>query len=135
MSGKFTKINDSNFDSLVIIPQKPTVVFFTANWSGPSRTLRPTLETVADKYRTKATVYEIDVDENPIIPTAYGVRSIPAILLFADGRQVDSQIGGAFSRDKLEEKIEKITFSSELYKSVAAFSRKFAAHFSARFGA
>jgi thioredoxin 1 len=128
MSEKITKISDHNFDSLVIIPKKPTLVYFSANWSGPSRIVRPILETAAEKYRPKVTIYELDVDENPIIQIAYGVRSVPTILFFAGGRLVDSYVG-AISRDKLEEKIGKITFSGELYKSVAAFTKKFAARF------
>jgi thioredoxin 1 len=133
MSDKITKITDSDFDSLVVIPKKPAVVFFAANWSGPSRMMRPTLETAADKYTAKVTVYEMDVDENSIIPMAYGVRSIPTILLFAAGQLVDCHVGG-ITRDKLEEKIEKIAASGELYKNMMAFSKKFAARIGGRFG-
>src|SRR4051812_15490130 len=133
MSEIITKIRDDNFDSLVIIPRKPAVVFFSANWSGPSRIVRPTLETAADKYRAKIAFYEIDVDENPIIQMAYGIRSLPAILLFADGRLDDSCLG-AISRDKLEEKLEKLTAPGELYKNMLAFSKKFAVGLGRRFG-
>lgn len=133
MSDKITKITDSNFDSLVIIPKKPAVVFFSANWSGPSRMVRPTLESAAEKYSGKAAFYELDVDENPIIQMAYGVRSLPTILFFANGQLVDSYIG-AISRDKLDEKLSKITASGEAFKNMVAFSKKFAAHIGARFG-
>jgi thioredoxin 1 len=133
MSEKITKITDSNFDSLVIIPKKPAVVCFSANWSGPSRIVRPTLETAADKYSGKVTFYELDVDENPIIQMAYGVRSIPAILLFAGGQLVDSHLG-AITRDKLEGKLEKIAVSGEAFKNMVAFSKKFAVGLGKRFG-
>ncbi|HVE59287.1 MAG TPA: thioredoxin domain-containing protein [Pyrinomonadaceae bacterium] len=133
MSDKITKITDSNFDSLVIIPKKPAVVCFSASWSGPSRMIRPTLENAADKYRGKVTFYELDVDENPIIQMAYGVRSVPTILLFAGGQLVDRYIG-TITRDKLEEKLEKIAASGELYKNMVAFSKKFAVGLGKRFG-
>ncbi len=133
MSEKITKINDSNFDALVIIPKKPTVVFFSASWNAPSRMARPILETAAEKYSQKVKIYEMDVDENSIVPTAYAVRNLPAILTFAGGQLIDIQIG-AVTRDKLNEKIEKIADSGELYKNMLAFSKKLAVGFGKRFG-
>ena len=130
MSDKMTKITDSNFDSLVIIPKKPAVVCFSANWSGPSRMVRPTLENAAGKYSGKVTFYELDMDENSIIPMAYGVRSVPSILFFAGGQLVDSHTG-AITRDKLEGKLEKIAASGEAFKNMVAFSKKLAARFGA----
>lgn len=128
MSEKITRISDSNFDSAVVIPKKPAVVFFSANWSGPSRMARPTLETAAEKYAGKAAFYELDTDENPTVQMTYGVRSVPAILMFAGGQPVDSHIG-AISRDKLEEKLRKLSASGEALKNMVAFSRKIAARF------
>lgn len=130
MSEKITKISDSNFDSLVIIPKKPAVVLFSANWSGPSRIVRPTIESAAEKHSAKVAFYELDVDENPTIQMAYGVRSVPTILLFAGGQLVDSYIG-AISRDKLEEKLQKISASGEAFKNLFAYSKKLAARFGA----
>jgi thioredoxin 1 len=128
MSDKITKITDSNFDSLVIIPKKPTVVCFSANWCGPSRMVRPTLETAADKYAAKVTFYELDVDENPKIQIAYGVHSLPTILFFAGGQLID-RYAGAITRDKLEEKLQKISVSGEAFKNMVAYSKKLAARF------
>lgn len=133
MSNKILKITDSNFDSLAIIPKKPTVVCFSANWSESSRIVRPTLETAADKYAGKVIFYELDVDESPIIQMAYGVRNVPSILFFARGQLVDRYIG-AITRDKLEEKLGKISASGELYKNMVAFSKKFAVGLGKRFG-
>lgn len=133
MSDKITKITDSNFDSLVIIPKKPAVVCFSAKWSESSRTVRPTLEAAAEKYGAKVTFYELDVEESPIIQIAYSVRSVPSILLFTNGRFIDSHIG-AISREKLEEKLGKIAVSGDLYKNMVAFSKKFAVGLGRRFG-
>ena len=133
MREKITKINDSNFDSLVIFPKKPAVVFLSANWSESSQLICPIFEAAADKYRTKITIYEMDVDENPIIPIAYGIRRIPAVLTFANGQFTESHTG-AITKEKLDEQIEKITFSSEIYKNVAILSKKLAARISSRIG-
>jgi len=133
MNSKITKITDSNFDSLAIIPKEPTVVCFSANWSESSRMVRPTLETAADKYVSKVTFYELNVDENPIIQMAYSVRNVPSILFFANGQLVDRFIG-AITRDKLEEKLEKIASFGDFYENMVAFSKKFAARIGERFG-
>ena len=101
MREKITKINDSNFDSLVIFPKKPAVVFLSANWSESSQLICPIFEAAADKYRTKITIYEMDVDENPIIPIAYGIRRIPAVLTFANGQFTESHTG-AITEEKLD---------------------------------
>ncbi len=130
MSEKITKISETNFDSSVIIPKKPALVYFSANWSGPSRMARSIIESAAEKYSAKVTFFELDIDENPTILLTYGVRSVPTILFFAAGQLVDNYIGG-ISRDKLNEKLEKITVSGEAFKNMVAFSKKLAARFGA----
>lgn len=119
MSEKITKISDANFDSSVIIPKKPALVFFSANWSGSSRMIRPTIESAAEKYSGKAAFFELDMDENPATPMTYGVRTAPTILLFAGGQLANMHVG-TISRDKLNEKLEKITASGEALKKAAA---------------
>ena len=133
MNKRITKIKDSDFDLRVLFPRKPAVVFFSADWSDASHTVYPVLEAAAEKYRAKAAVYEMNVDENSIIPVAYGVRRLPAVLTFADGRLDESHFG-FITEDKLNEKIEKLIASAEIYQTVAAFSNKLAAHVSNRVG-
>ena len=123
MSSTIKKINDSNFDSAVLFPRKPAVVFFTADWSDASRAVHPILDAAALKYRSKAAVYEMNTDENSIIPIAYGVRRVPAVLTFAGGRLEEAYFG-SMTKEKLDEKIEKITSPGDFYKTVAETFKK-----------
>lgn len=88
--------------------------------------IRPLLEAAAEKFRGKASFYELDTDENPIIPIAYGVRRVPAVLMFAGGSFNESQVG-TITQAGLFKKIEKLTASDKIYRTVAAFSKKLAA--------
>ena len=131
MNKKITKIKDSDFDRAVLFPRKPAVVFFSAEWSDASQMVYPVFESAAEKYKSKAAVYEMNVDENSIIPVAYGVRRLPAVLTFAEGRLDESHFG-IISEDALGEKIEKLTAQPEIYQTVAAFSKRLAARVSDR---
>lgn len=133
MNKKTLKINDSNFDSLVIIPKKTAVVLFSATWNAQSQSVRPIIEKTIDLYATKVTFYEMDMDENSIIPIAYGVRSLPTILFFSDGKLGDRH-NGWVTRDSLIKKIDGIRTPDEIYKSAAAFSKRFAIGLTRRFG-
>jgi thioredoxin-like negative regulator of GroEL len=133
MRKNITKITDSDFDSLVLFPRKPAVVFFSADWSESSQTVCPFFEAAAEKYKSKVTIYEMDADENPIIPIAYRVRRIPAVLMFAGGRLSESHFG-MIAEEMLDEKIEKLTASGEIYQTIAAFSKKLAARARYRVG-
>jgi thioredoxin-like negative regulator of GroEL len=133
MNNKITKIYDSDFDSKVLFPRKTAVVFFSANWSESSRTAYPIFAAAAEKYRSEAAIYEMDVDENSIIPIAYGVRRLPAVLTFANGR-LDESHSGAISEEKLTEKIEKLASAGRRYQKVAAVSRQFATRIGDRVG-
>ncbi|MEP6901444.1 MAG: thioredoxin domain-containing protein [Actinomycetota bacterium] len=133
MNEKITKISDSNFDSLVIIPKKPAVVFFSANWSESSQMVFPIIEATAEKYMTKVEFYEMNVGENSIIPIAYGIRRIPAVLTFDGGRLGDS-LFGSITPEKLVKNIEKTNSSGDFYKNMMAFSKKFVASLGRRLG-
>ena len=123
MKSSITKITDSDFDGAVLFPRKPAVVFFTANWSETSRAAYPVFEAAAAKYRSKAAVYEMNTDENSIIPTAYGVRRLPAVLTFAGGR-LEAAYFGRITEEKLDEKIEEITPAGDFYQTVAESFKK-----------
>ena len=131
MKNKIKKINDRDFDRAVLFPRRPAVVFFTAGWSEAGEAAFPLIEAAADKYRTKAAFFEMNVDENSIIPTAYGVRRIPAVLTFTAGR-LDEPPGGRITEKSLTEKIEQITAPDRLYKTVGAVCRKTAARVGTR---
>ncbi len=95
---------DSNIKE-VIESGKPVVVDFWAEWCGPCRMVGPIVEELAEEYAGKVEIGKIDVDENPETPAEYGIRNIPTILFFKDGKVVDKQVG-AGNRSMIEEKIK-----------------------------
>ena len=84
---------DSNFDSEVLNTDQPVLVDFWATWCGPCRTIAPTIEELATEYEGRAKVVKLDVDNNPQTAMKYGIRSIPSLLFFKDGKPVDQMVG------------------------------------------
>ncbi len=87
------QINDSNFEEVVIKSDKPVLVDFWAEWCGPCRSIGPIIEELSKEYDGKAVVGKVNTDENPMVPTNFGIRSIPTLLFFKDGKVVDKLIG------------------------------------------
>ena len=88
------QITDSNFDQ-VLAEGKPVVVDFWATWCGPCRALAPTIEALAAEYEGRVVIGKCDVDEAVDLPVKYGIRNIPTVMFFKDGRLVDKQVGAA----------------------------------------
>lgn len=84
-----------------------TMIDFWAVWCGPCRIVAPIVEQLADDYAGRLTVGKLDVDQNPRTAAQYGVRSIPTILFFNDGKLVD-QVIGAVPRPALESKLKQL---------------------------
>ena len=87
------EVNDDNFDEIVIKSDKPVVVDFWAEWCGPCRMVSPIMEQISDEYSGKALVVKCDVDSSPVISAKYGIRNIPTILFFKNGKIADKQVG------------------------------------------
>ena len=87
------EVNDDNFDEIVIKSDKPVVVDFWAEWCGPCRMVSPIMEEISDEYSGKALVVKCDVDSSPVISAKYGIRNIPTILFFKNGKIADKQVG------------------------------------------
>ena len=87
------EINDENFDDEVINSVIPVVVDFWAPWCHPCLALAPVTEKLAREYAGKLKFCKINVDENPEMPRKYGVKSIPLVLFFKAGAQIDSSLG------------------------------------------
>jgi thioredoxin 1 len=101
---KAIEITDSSFDE-VIKSEQPVLVDFWAEWCGPCKMIGPIVEELAGDYEGKVTIGKLDVDANPDIPSRFGIRSIPTLLIFKGGEIVDKVIG-AVPKSVLADKLE-----------------------------
>lgn len=99
-------IGDDSFDQEVISAPLPVLVDFWAPWCGPCRSIAPVLEEIAQEYDGKLKVVKINVDENPNVPSRYGVRGIPNLMIFKGGN-LAGQIVGVAPKNKLVNEIDK----------------------------
>ena len=86
-------LNDSSFDNDVLKSETPVLVDFWAEWCGPCRMMAPTIDSIATDYAGRVKVGKLNVDENGGTAGRYGIRGIPTLLLFKDGRVVDQRVG------------------------------------------
>lgn len=92
--GQFTKaVTDTSFDQDVVKASNLVLVDFWAEWCGPCRALAPKLEEIASEMAAHVKVLKMNIDENPQTPGQFGIRGIPAMLLFKDGKQVGELVG------------------------------------------
>lgn len=102
-----TEISDNNFKEIVKEGERPVVIDFWAEWCGPCRMIAPAVEELAHQYEGKAIVGKVDVDENPELSMQFGIRSIPTLLFFKDGKVVD-RVVGAVSKAQIAQRIETL---------------------------
>ena len=86
-------VTDQSFETNVLNSPKPVLVDFWAEWCGPCRALGPKLEEIASEMGEKIQVVKINVDENHATPQKYGIRGIPAMILFKGGQEVGQLVG------------------------------------------
>lgn len=100
-----TQITDSNFNELVNKENTVAMVDFWAEWCGPCRMIGPSVEELSKEYEGKAVIGKLNVDDNPNIASSFGIRSIPTILFFKNGKVVDKQVG-VVPKAELERKLK-----------------------------
>jgi thioredoxin len=105
-SEKVLTFGDDNFENDVLQASVPVLVDFWATWCAPCKAIAPTIDAIADEYDGKVKVGKVNVDDNPGTPGKYGVRGIPTVILFKDGKVVD-QVVGAVPKAQLEALIKK----------------------------
>lgn len=86
-------VTDQDFKSSVLDSPKPVLVDLWAEWCGPCRALAPIIDEIADEFVGQVKVAKLDIDANPATPAQYGVRGIPTVLVFKDGKVVDQLVG------------------------------------------
>ena len=86
-------ITDSNFDDEIKNSQLPILIDFWAEWCGPCKQIAPILEEIGEAKKDKLKILKLNVDENPQTPQKFGVRGIPTLMLFKDGKLVDTKVG------------------------------------------
>ena len=101
------EVTDSTFEQSVLKSEQPVMVDFWATWCSPCRALAPVVDEIAQAYSGKAKVFKMDVDRNNATPIRYGVRGIPTLLIFKDGK-VQEQIVGNVPKDKIQKALDKL---------------------------
>ena len=106
MSENVTEVSDSSFEADVLQSDRPVLVDFWAAWCAPCRMLAPTVEAVADKYASTARVVKLNVDDNPSVSQRYGIKGIPTLILFKNGRE-EERVVGATSESAISRMLDK----------------------------
>jgi thioredoxin 1 len=106
MSENTVPVTDASFDTDVLKATGTVVVDFWAEWCGPCKMIGPALEEIGAELKGKITIAKVNIDDNPMTPNTYGVRGIPTLIMFKDGKPVDT-IVGARPKSALKQWVEK----------------------------
>jgi thioredoxin 1 len=108
MSQLIAEVTDANFEREVLEAEQPVLVDFTADWCPPCRLLAPRLDAVAEQYAGSARIVKVNVDENSVSTQRYGIKGMPTLILFKDGREQE-RVVGAVSKEVISSMFSKHT--------------------------
>lgn len=111
-NAKYVTLTDDNFQAEVLESPVPVLVDFWAAWCGPCRMIAPLIEELAEEYEGRAKIGKLDVDYNGQVAGAFGIRSIPTLLFFKNGRVVD-QVIGVVPKKALAQRLETLSARAE----------------------
>ena len=100
-------VNDDSFQKQVIDSDRPVLVDFWAEWCGPCKMLSPTIEALSKELDQKIKIVKMNIEENPVTPSSLGVRSIPTLIIFKDGKPVATK-SGALPKNIIEDWINSV---------------------------
>lgn len=106
MSEHVKETSDGTFENDVLKSDRPVLVDFWAAWCAPCRMLAPTVEAVAEKYASNARVLKLNVDDNPSVSQRFGIKGIPTLILFKNGRE-EERVVGATSEQAISRMLDK----------------------------
>ena len=106
MSERVKQITDSSFEQDVLKSTKPVLVDFWAEWCAPCRMIGPIIDQIASDFASSASVVKLNVDDNTATAQRYGIKGIPTLILFNDGKEVE-RVVGATGKDSITRIIEK----------------------------
>ena len=107
MAAKLQEVSDQDFETVVLNSDIPVMVDFWAPWCGPCKAIGPMIEQLAQHYDGRIRVAKMNVDDNSATPARFGIKSVPTVMFFKDGKLFE-QVAGMVSRPVLEKAVEKL---------------------------